>query len=431
MRTTANSILISPQAASADLHRIRTIRFHPSTDKHANMSLFDLSAYHPDTLAVRAGIERTPFGEHGDAMYLTSSFVFENAAQAAARFSGAEEGYVYARFSNPTVTAMQTRLAAMEGAEACIATASGMSAILSLAMATMQAGDHVVASNGLFGATQQLFGGILSKFGISTSFVAATDLDAWRDAITPQTRLFFTETPSNPLTEVIDIAGVAAIAREAGVLFAVDNCFCSPALQRPLDLGADVVVHSATKYLDGQGRVLGGAVAGRKVVTDEVFKFLRTAGPTLSPFNAWVILKGLETLRIRMEAQSASALELARWLEAQPGVARVYYPGLASHPQHALAMQQQKSGGAILSFDVEGGREAAWKVVDSTRLISITANLGDTKSTITHPATTTHGRVSAEARATAGIGDGLLRVAVGLENVEDLKEDLARGLVRP
>jgi len=243
------------------------------------MSLSDLPAYHPDTLAVRAGIERTPFGEHGDAMYLTSSFVFDSAAQAAARFSGAEEGYVYARFSNPTVTAMQTRLAAMEGAEACIATASGMSAILSLAMATMQAGDHVVASNGLFGATQQLFGGILSKFGISTSFVAATDLNAWRDAITPQTRLFFTETPSNPLTEVIDIAGVAAIAREAGVLFAVDNCFCSPALQRPLDLGADVVVHSATKYLDGQGRVLGGAVAGRKVVTDEVFKFLRTAHP--------------------------------------------------------------------------------------------------------------------------------------------------------
>ena len=394
------------------------------------MSQSDFPAYHPDTLAVRAGIERTPFGEHGDAMYLTSSFVFDNAAQAAARFSGAEEGYVYARFSNPTVTAMQTRLAAMEGAEACIATASGMSAILSLAMATMQAGDHVVASNGLFGATQQLFGGILSKFGITTTFVAATDLDAWRDAITPQTRLFFTETPSNPLTEVIDIAGVAAIAREAGVLFAVDNCFCSPALQRPLELGADVVVHSATKYLDGQGRVLGGAVAGRKAVTDEVFKFLRTAGPTLSPFNAWVILKGLETLRIRMEAQSASALELARWLEAQPGVARVYYPGLASHPQHALAMRQQKSGGAILSFDVEGGREAAWRVVDSTRLISITANLGDTKSTITHPATTTHGRISAEARAAAGIGEGLLRIAVGLEDVEDLKEDLARGLVR-
>ena len=394
------------------------------------MSLPDLPAYHPDTLAVRAGIERTPFGEHGDAMYLTSSFVFDSAAQAAARFSGAEEGYVYARFSNPTVTAMQTRLAAMEGAEACIATASGMSAILSLAMATMQAGDHVVASNGLFGATQQLFGGILSKFGISTTFVAATDLDAWRDAITPQTKLFFTETPSNPLTEVIDIAGVAAIAREAGVLLAVDNCFCSPALQRPLELGADVVVHSATKYLDGQGRVLGGAVAGSKAVADEVLKFLRTAGPTLSPFNAWVILKGLETLRVRMEAQSASALELARWLEAQPGVARVHYPGLASHPQHALAMRQQKTGGAILSFEVEGGREAAWKVVDSTRLISITANLGDTKSTITHPATTTHGRITPEARATAGIGEGLLRIAVGLEDVEDLKEDLARGLAR-
>lgn len=394
------------------------------------MSVPDLTAFRPDTLAVRAGIERTPFGEHGDAMYLTSSFVFDNAAQAAARFSGEEEGYVYARFSNPTVSAMQTRLAALEGAEACIATASGMSAILSLAMATLQAGDHVVASNGLFGATQQLFGGILSKFGIETRFVPATDLDAWRDAITPRTRLFFTETPSNPLTEVVDIAGIAAIAREAGVLFAVDNCFCSPALQRPLDLGADVVVHSATKYLDGQGRVLGGAVVGNKAVTDEVFKFLRTAGPTLSPFNAWVILKGLETLRIRMEAQSAGALELARWLEAQPGVARVHYPGLASHPQHALAMRQQKTGGAILSFEVEGGREAAWKVIDSTRLISITANLGDTKSTITHPATTTHGRISPEARATAGIGEGLLRVAVGLEDVEDLKEDLARGLAR-
>lgn len=394
------------------------------------MSAPDSPVYRPDTLAVRAGIERTPFGEHGDAMYLTSSFVFENAAQAARRFAGEEEGYVYARFSNPTVTAMQTRLAALEGAEACIATASGMSAIMSLAMATLQAGDHVVASNGLFGATQQLFGGILSRFGIETTFVPATDLNAWRDAITPRTRLFFSETPSNPLTEVIDIAGVASIAREAGVLFAVDNCFCSPALQRPLDLGADVVVHSATKYLDGQGRVLGGAVAGSKAVTDEVFKFLRTAGPTLSPFNAWVILKGLETLRIRMEAQSANALALARWLEAQPGVTRVHYPGLASHPQHALAMRQQKTGGPILSFELEGGRAHAWQVVDATRLISITANLGDTKSTITHPATTTHGRVSPEARATAGIGEGLLRVAVGLEDVEDLKEDLARGLKR-
>ncbi len=383
---------------------------------------------HPDTLAIRSGIERSQFGEHGEAMYLTSSFVFENAAQAAARFSGEEEGNVYARFSNPSVTAMQTRLAALEGAEACVATASGMSAILSLVMATMQAGDHIVASNGLFGATQQLFGNILSKFGIETSFVPATDLEAYRKAVKPRTRLFFVETPSNPLTEVVDISAVAAIAHDAGAILAVDNCFCTPALQRPLELGADVVVHSATKYLDGQGRVLGGAVAGKKVITEEVFRFLRTAGPTLSPFNAWVILKGMETLRIRMEAQSAAALELARWLETQPGVARVYYPGLPSHPQHELAMRQQKSGGAIVSFDVKGGREAAWRVVDSTRLMSITANLGDTKTTITHPATTTHGRITAEARAAAGIGDGLLRVAVGLEAVEDLKADLARGL---
>lgn len=392
------------------------------------MNLPEDPVLHADTLAIRSGIERSQFGEHSEAMYLTSSFVFDSAAQAAARFSGAEEGNVYARFSNPTVSAMQTRLAALEGAEACVATASGMSATLSLAMAVLQTGDHIVASTGLFGATQQLFGNILSKFGIATSFVPATDLNAYREAIRPRTKLFFVETPSNPLTEVVDIAGVAAIAHEAGALLAVDNCFCSPALQRPLEFGADVVVHSATKYLDGQGRVLGGAVAGNKVVTDEVFKFLRTAGPSLSPFNAWVILKGLETLRIRMDAQSAAALELARWLEAQPGVARVYYPGLSSHPQHALAMRQQKSGGAIVSFDVEGGREAAWRVIDSTRLLSITANLGDTKTTITHPATTTHGRISPEARAAAGIGESLLRIAVGLESVEDLKADLARGL---
>ncbi|TAH42740.1 MAG: O-succinylhomoserine sulfhydrylase [Betaproteobacteria bacterium] len=384
--------------------------------------------FDPDTLAIRAGIERSQFNEHSEALYLTSSFVFENAAKAAARFSGEEEGNVYARFTNPTVTAMQTRLAALEGAEACVATASGMSAILSLAMALLQAGDHVVASNGLFGATQQLFGNILSKFGIDTSFVPATDLDAYRAAVRPRTRLFFVETPSNPLTEVVDIAGVAAIAHAADAILAVDNCFCSPVLQRPLELGADVVVHSATKYLDGQGRVLGGAVAGRKAITDEVLKFLRTAGPTLSPFNAWIILKGLETLRIRMEAQSANALALARWLEQQPGVVRVYYPGLPSHPQHALAMRQQKSGGAIVSFEVEGGREAAWRVVDATRMISITANLGDTKTTITHPATTTHGRITPEARAAAGIGEGLLRVAVGLESIEDLKADLERGL---
>ncbi|MCK0511082.1 O-succinylhomoserine sulfhydrylase [Aromatoleum buckelii] len=387
-----------------------------------------MNPYEFDTLAVRAGTARSQFNEHSEALYLTSSFVFGSAAQAAARFSGEEPGNVYARFSNPTVTAMQERLAALEGAEACVATASGMSAILSLAMATLKAGDHVVASTGLFGATQQLFGTILSKFGIETSFVAATELDAYRAAVTPRTRLFFVETPSNPLTEVIDIAAVAEIAHAAGALFAVDNCFCTPALQRPLELGADVVVHSATKYLDGQGRVLGGAVAGAKVVVDEVLKFLRTAGPSISPFNAWVILKGLETLRIRMEAQSATSLNLARWLEHQPGVVRVFYPGLASHPQHALAMRQQKSGGAIVSFEVAGGRERAWQVVDATQMISITANLGDTKTTITHPASTTHGRISAEARAAAGIGEGLLRVAVGLESIEDLRADLARGL---
>ncbi|THF62491.1 O-succinylhomoserine sulfhydrylase [Pseudothauera rhizosphaerae] len=387
-----------------------------------------MDAFDFDTLAVRAGIERSQFNEHSEALYLTSSFVFENAAQAAARFSGEEEGNVYARFSNPTVTALQRRLAALEGAQGCIATASGMSAILSLAMATMQSGDHIVASRGLFGATQQLFSNILSKFGIETTFVPATDLAAYRAAVRPRTRLFFIETPSNPLTEVVDITAVAEIAHGAGALLAVDNCFCTPALQRPLELGADVVVHSATKYLDGQGRVLGGAVAGRADVVEEVFKFLRTAGPCISPFNAWVILKGLETLRIRMEAQSAAALELARWLEAQPGVRRVFYPGLPSHPQHELALRQQKSGGAIVSFEVDGGRERAWRVVDSTRVISITANLGDTKTTITHPASTTHGRISAEARAAAGISEGLLRVAVGLESVEDLKADLARGL---
>ena len=384
--------------------------------------------YDPDTLAVRAGIQRSQFNEHAEALYLTSSFVFDNAAQAAARFSGEEAGFVYGRFSNPTVSMLQERLAALEGGEACIATASGMAAILSTVMALMKSGEHIVASRGIFGATQQLFGGILPKFGVETTFVASSDPAAFRAALRPQTKLVFIETPSNPLTEVFAIAALAEVAHAGGALLAVDNCFCSPALQRPLDLGADLAIHSATKYLDGQGRVLGGAVVGRKALTEEVFKFLRTAGPSISPFNAWVILKGLETLRIRMEAQSAAALELARWLEAQPQVARVYYPGLPSHPQHALAMRQQKSGGAIVSFEVKGGRTEAWKVVDATRLISITANLGDTKSTITHPASTTHGRISAEARAAAGIQESLLRVAVGLESVADLRADLARGL---
>lgn len=381
-----------------------------------------------DTLAVRAGIARSQFNEHSEALYLTSSFVFDSAAQAAARFSGAEAGNVYARYTNPTVTAMQTRLAALEGAEACVATSSGMAAILSLVMGLLQGGDHVVVSRGVFGATQQLFGGILSKFGIESTFVPATDLPAYRAAVTPRTKLFFVETPSNPLTELVDVEAVATIARGAGAWLAVDNCFCTPALQRPLSQGAHLVVHSATKYLDGQGRVLGGAVCGSKALVDEVVKFLRTAGPSISPFNAWVILKGLETLRVRMEAQSASALALARWLEAQPGVERVYYPGLESHPQFELACRQQAAGGAIVSFEAAGGREGAWRVVDATRMISITANLGDTKTTITHPATTTHGRLTAEAREAAGIREGLLRVAVGLESVADIQADLARGL---
>lgn len=381
-----------------------------------------------DTLAVRAGQERSQFGEHSEALYLTSSFVFQSAAQAAARFSGAEEGNVYARFTNPTVTMLQTRLAALEGAEACVATASGMSAILSTCMALLKAGDHIVSSQSVFGSTQQLFANILGRFGIETTFVPATDVAAYRAALRPQTKMVFLESPSNPLTEVADIAAIAAVAREGGALLVVDNCFCSPALQKPLALGADLVVHSATKYLDGQGRVLGGAVCGRKALTEEVFKFLRTAGPSLSPFNAWVILKGLETLKLRMDAQSANALELAKRLEAHPSVERVFYPGLPSHPQHQLAMRQQASGGAIVAFEVKGGREGAWRVVDNCQMLSITANLGDTKTTITHPATTTHGRITPEAREAAGIREGLLRVAVGLESVDDIFADISRGL---
>lgn len=384
--------------------------------------------YQPETLAVREGTARSQFNEHSEALYLTSSFVFDSAAQAAARFSGEEEGCVYSRFTNPTVNAFQERLAALEGAEAAVATASGMSAILSLVMAHLKAGDHIVASNSLFGATLQLFNNIFSRFGIETTCVPQTDVAAWDAAIRPNTRLFFLETPSNPLTEIADIKALCDVAHARNILVAVDNCFCTPILQRPLDLGADLVVHSATKYLDGQGRVLGGAVAGPKKYTDEVFKFLRTAGPTLSAFNAWILLKGLETLQIRMEAQSARAMQLAQWLEAHPQVARVFYPGLASHPQHALAMRQQTGGGAIVSFEVKGGRAEAWRVVDSCRLLSITANLGDTKTTLTHPASTTHGRISAEARAAAGISEGLLRVAVGLEAVSDLQRDLDRGL---
>ena len=384
--------------------------------------------YQLETLAIREGLARSQFNEHAEALYLTSSYVFDSAAQAAARFSGEEEGNVYSRFTNPTVSAFQSRLAALEGAESCIATASGMSAILSLVMALCSAGDHVVASAGLFGATQQLLGNIMPRFGVQTTFVAQTDVAAWEAAIRPETKLFFLETPSNPLTAIADVRALVAVAHARGILVVVDNCFCTPILQRPLDLGADLVVHSATKFLDGQGRVLGGAVVGAKKLTDEVLKFLRTAGPTLSAFNAWVLLKGLETLKIRIEAQSANALLLARWLEAHPKVARVYYPGLESHPQHDLALRQQKAGGAIVSFEVKGARSEAWKVIDNCRLLSITANLGDTKTTLTHPASTTHGRITLEQRAAAGITEGLLRIAVGLEAVSDLQSDLEKGL---
>ena len=383
----------------------------------------------PETVAVRAGIHRSQFNEHSEALYLTSSFVFKNAAEAAARFSGEDPGMVYSRYTNPTVSALQERLAAMEGAECCIATASGMSAILACIMGLMKSGEHIVASQSLFGATVQLFNNVLGRFGVETTFVRGTDLAAWSRAIKPNTRILFMETPSNPLTEISDIDAIASIAHARGALLVVDNCFCTPILQRPLELGADVVIHSATKYLDGQGRVLGGAVLGRReVIFEGLNGFLRSGGPTLSPFNAWVILKGLETLGLRMRAHSQSAHELAQWLEDHPKVERVYYPWLSSHPQEGLARRQQKGGGGIVSFDVKGGRDAAWKVIDGTQLISITANLGDTKTTITHPASTTHGRLAPEVRKASGIGEGLLRVAAGLESVGDIKADLARGL---
>ena len=384
--------------------------------------------WQPETLAVRAGAVQSQFGENSEALFLTSSFTFESAAQAAARFIGEEPGNIYSRFTNPTVTMFEERLAALEGAEQCVATASGMSAILACVMGLLKSGDHIVASRSIFGATINLFNNVIKKFGVETTYVSATDVSEWQAAVRPNTKLFFLETPSNPLTEISDIAAIAAVAKGCGALLAVDNCFCTPILQRPFELGADIVIHSATKYIDGQGRVLGGAVLGSKKNMEGVYGFLRTAGPTMSAFNAWIFLKGLETLKIRMDAHSANSLELARWLEAQPNVARVFYPGLASHPQHELAMRQQKTGGGIVSFEVKGGKEAAWRVIDNTRMISITANLGDTKTTITHPASTTHGRISPEARAAAGVTDGLIRIAVGLEAVIDIQNDLARGL---
>lgn len=392
------------------------------------MSYDDSEHYDFDTLAVRAGQQRTNEGEHGEPIFTTSSYVFESAAQAAARFGGDEPGNIYSRFTNPTVRTFEKRLAALEGGERCVATSSGMGAILTTCLGLLKSGDHIVSSRAIFGTTVVLFNNILSRFGVETSFVPLTDLTAWEQAIRPETKFLFLETPSNPVTEIADIKALADLAHAHGCQLVVDNCFCTPALQRPLELGADIVIHSATKYLDGQGRCIGGAVVGtEECVGGDIFGIVRTGGTSMSPFNAWVFLKGLETLRIRMEAHSRNALELAQWLEQQPAVNQVNYPGLESHPQHQLALQQQAGFSGVLSFEVKGGKEAAWRLIDSTRMISITANLGDTKTTITHPATTTHGRVEEQARLEAGITDGLVRVAVGLESVADIQTDLARG----
>lgn len=380
-----------------------------------------------DTLAVRAGMARTNEGEHSEALFLTSSFAFESAAQAAARFGGSEPGNIYSRFTNPTVRTFEQRLAALEGGERAVATSSGMAAILATALAFLAAGDHVVCSRAVFGTTNVLFEKYMKKFGVATTFVDLTNLQSWQEAITPQTKLFFLETPSNPICEVADIPALAELAHKHNILLAVDNCFCTPALQKPLALGADLVIHSATKYLDGQGRALGGAVVGNAKLLEEVLGVVRTCGPTMSAFNAWIFLKGLETLRLRMEAHSASALALASWLAQQPQVEQVNYSGLPSHPQHELAKKQQRAFGGVLSFVVKGGREGAWKFIDGTRIMSITANLGDAKTTITHPASTTHGRLSPEAKAAASISEGLIRIAVGLEDINDLKADCVRG----
>lgn len=381
------------------------------------------------TCAIRAGQTRTSEGEQSEPIFPTSSYVFKNAAQAAARFSHAEPGNIYSRFTNPTVRTFEQRLAALEGGDRCIATSSGMSAIFATCLGLLKAGDHIIASQSLFGTTVSLFSKILAKFGVQTTFVNLTDLMAWQNALRPQTRLLFIETPSNPLGQVADIKALADLAHANGCRLVVDNCLCTPALQRPLALGADLVIHSATKYLDGQGRCVGGAIVGPELLmTNEIYDILRTTGPTMSPFNAWVFLKGLETLNLRMRAHCDNALTLAYWLETQPSVEKIHYLGLPSHPQHAIARQQQTGFGGIVSFEVRGGKTAAWRVIDATQMISITANLGDTKTTITHPATTTHGRLSPEERQAAGISDGLIRVSVGLENIEDIQADLARGL---
>ncbi|WP_344932032.1 O-succinylhomoserine sulfhydrylase [Zhongshania borealis] len=387
-----------------------------------------LAAAALDTRAVRSGQRRSAEGEHSEPIFTTSSYVFASAAEAAARFSGEQAGNVYSRYTNPTVRTFEERIAALEGAEMGVATASGMAAILSTCMALLKAGDHIVCSRSVFGTTTVLLTKFLAKVGIRTTFVDLVDPKAWQAAICADTRLLFLETPSNPLSEIADIRALADLAHQHNSLLVVDNCFCTPALQLPLALGADIVVHSATKYLDGQGRCVGGAVVGRREHMDEVLGFIRTAGPSMSPFNAWVFLKGLETLRLRMMAHSASALSLAQWLQDQPNIAKVYYSGLEDHPQHALAAAQQKAFGGVMAFEVRGDMAAAWRFIDATRLVSITANLGDAKTTIVHPATTTHGRLSPEQRAEAGISDSLIRVAVGLEDIDDLRADLQRGL---
>ena len=393
------------------------------------MKELDTSGFGFDTLSVRAGQSRTREQEHNDPIFLTSSFVFADAREAAARFAHEEPGNVYSRFTNPTVRAFEQRLAALEGGTGCIGTASGMSAILMTTMALVRGGEHMVAANGLFGTTISLFTNILARFGIETTFVDATDIRAWSDAIRPETKMLFAESPTNPLGEVADIAALGELARAHGATLVIDNCLCTPALSRPLELGAGVVVHSATKYLDGQGRCVGGAVVTNETAHhDALFSLLRTTGPSMSPFNAWVFLNGLETLGIRMHAISGSAMRLARWLQDHPAVRRVYYPGLETHPGHELAARQQSAGGGIVAFDVHGGRGEAWRVIDGVRVLSITANLGDAKTTIVHPASTTHRRITPEQRDAAGIGESLVRVAVGLESFEDIRADLARGL---
>lgn len=398
-----------------------------TTDTSINTGSLEAS-WGDDTIAIRSGFERSQFGEHGEPIMTTSSYVFASAAEAAARFAGNSPGPIYSRFTNPTVQIFEKRLAALEGGQACIGTASGMAATATLLLGTLQQGDEIVATRNMFGSTVNLFKNFLPRYGITVRWAEGLAVENWAPLVNSNTKLLYLETPTNPLTQLADIRAFADLAHSVGAQLAVDNCFCTPVLQKPLALGADIVVHSATKYLDGQGRCVGGAVVGTDALIDTLTSFMRSAGPCMSPFNAWVFLKGLETLNLRMQQHSANAGELASWLESHPAVTHVYYPGLASHPDAALAKRQQKAPGGILSIEVAGDRSAAWRVIDAVKICSITGNLGDARTTITHPATTTHGRISAEDRAMAGIGDGLIRIAVGLEDVDDLRRDLEQAL---